>query len=84
MQRVTIGSLRHARSRTLAFTLLAALASASCAVAAELPSQNKKPKPPEAVKHCDVAGSPGVLAANGVCIRISGSISAGVNAQQVK
>ena len=46
--------------------------------AAELPSQNKKPKPAEALKHCDVAGSPGVMAANGVCVRLSGYVSAGI------
>ena len=53
--------------------------------AAELPSQNnKRTKPPEALKHCNVAGYPGVQAANGVCVRLSGYISAGFNAGQIK
>jgi hypothetical protein len=52
--------------------------------AAELPSQGKKAKSPEALKHCNIAGSPGVLAASGVCVRLSGYISAGFNAGQIK
>jgi hypothetical protein len=52
--------------------------------AAELPSQGKKAKSPEAPKHCNIAGSPGVLAANGVCVRLSGYISAGFSAGQIK
>jgi hypothetical protein len=63
-------------------TLLALPAALS---AAELPSQNnKKTKPPEAVKHCNVAGSPGVLAANGVCVKLSGYISADFGAGRLK
>ena len=52
--------------------------------AAELPSQIKKPKPPEAAKHCNVAGSPGVVAANGVCMKLSGYISASFSAGRLK
>jgi hypothetical protein len=43
---------------------------------AELPSQIKKSKPADSQKHCNIAGYPGVLAANGVCVRLSGFISA--------
>jgi hypothetical protein len=62
--------------------ILAALAMA--AGAAELPSGNKKTKPPEALKHCNISGSPGVLAADGVCVRLSGYVSAGFSARQIK
>jgi hypothetical protein len=71
--------------RSIACGLVAALALGGSAGAAELPSQsNKKTKPPEALKHCNVAGYPGVLAANGVCVRLSGYVSAGFNAGQIK
>ncbi len=73
--------------RCLAFALVAALLGAVAGHAAELPAQNaqnKKPKQPEPVRHCDVAGSPGILAANGVCVRMSGYISTGVGAGQLK
>ncbi len=67
---------------------LAALASFPCAGgAAELPSQAKKPKPPEtarAVETCNIGGVVGVVAANGVCVRLSGYISVGVAAGTVK
>jgi hypothetical protein len=69
--------------RWIAFALAAMLAGAP-AGAAELPAQSKKPKRPEAVQHCDIAGLPGVLAADGVCVRISGSISARVGGGQLK
>ena len=55
--------------------------------AAELPSQPKKPKPPEAaqaMKKCNVAGITGVLAANGVCVKLGGYISTGVSVGQIK
>jgi hypothetical protein len=70
--------------RWISFAVAAALAGATAAGAAELPAQSKKPKRAESVQHCDVAGSPGVLAANGICVRISGSISARVSARQLK
>ena len=63
-------------------TLLALPAALS---AAELPSQNnKKTKPPATVKHCNVAGSPGVLTTNGVCVRLSGYISGDFGAGGLK
>ncbi len=54
--------------------------------AAELPSQARKAKPPEtaAAKKCNIGGIAGVVAANGVCVRLSGSISASFGAAQLK
>ena len=51
--------------RWVAFALAAALLGATAGQAAELPSQrhSDKPKQAEAAKKCNVAGSPGVLAA---------------------
>ena len=57
------------------FVILAVLAFPAALPAAELPSQKTKPRPAEALKHCDVAGSPGVLAANGLCVKVSGYVS---------
>jgi len=63
-------------------------ASASAGRAAELPSQPKKPKPPpeaaQAMKKCNVGGITGVLAANGVCVKLGGYISTGVSVGQIK
>ncbi len=64
--------------RWVAFALAAALFGAAAGQAAELPSQRgqaNKPKKAEAARTCDIAGNPGVLAANGVCVRLSGYIS---------
>ena len=69
--------------RTFALAILAVLALPSALAAAELPSQNKKARA-EAVRHCDIGGSPGVLAANGVCVRVSGYVSAGFGAGRLK
>ncbi len=52
--------------------------------AAELPSQARRVKHAKSVKHCNIAGSPGILAANGVCVRISGYVSAGFGAGQTR
>jgi hypothetical protein len=73
-----------AADRWIALAILTALALPTALSAAELPSQNKKPKPPEAVKHCDIAGSPGVLAGNGVCVKLSGYISGQFSAGKLK
>jgi hypothetical protein len=73
--------------RSIACAILGVLALPTALPAAELPSQNdqsKKPKPAEAVKHCNIAGSPGVQAPNGVCVRLSGYISTGFSAGQLK
>jgi hypothetical protein len=68
-----------AEPRGIAFAVLAVLVSSTVLAAAELPSHARKPKHPEAVKHCNVAGWPGVLAANGICVKMSGYVSAGFN-----
>ena len=65
--------------RRLACALAAALLAAAAGQAAELPAQSKKPTKAEPAKTCDVAGNPGVLAANGVCVRLSGYISSQVS-----
>ncbi len=72
------------RFRTLAFAALALGAFALAGKAAELPSTPKKAKPPEGAKKCDIGGMPGVLAANGVCVRLSGYVSAAVGGGNVK
>ncbi len=63
--------------RSVAFALAGAVVAAIAGQAAELPSQRHadKPKQAEAAKKCNVAGFPGVLASNGVCVRLSGYVS---------
>ena len=70
------------RSRACIFAV--ALLGMNLADAAELPSQMNRARPPEALKHCNIGGSVGVLAANGVCVRVSGYASAAVGGGQVK
>lgn len=73
--------------RWAALALAAALLDAAAGQAAELPSQRgqtNKPKQAEPAKTCDIAGNPGVLAANGVCVRFSGYISSQFTAGQLK
>jgi hypothetical protein len=73
--------------RCFAFALVTALLGAIAGQAAELPAQNaqrKKPKQAEAVRRCDIAGSPGILAPDGVCVRMSGNISTGVSTGQLR
>ena len=67
----------------LACALAVALLAATSGQAAELPAQNKKPTKAEPAKACDIAGNPGVLAANGVCVRLSGYISSQVSGGQL-
>ena len=72
--------------RWVAFALAAALLGAAAGQAAELPSQRgqtNKPKKAEPARTCDIAGNPGVLAANGVCVRLSGYISSQFTAGQL-
>ena len=71
-------------NRSIVCGFIAAMMVVASVAAAELPSQNKKAKPSEALKHCNIGGSPGVLAANGVCVRLSGYISAGFTGGQIK
>jgi hypothetical protein len=70
--------------RWFACALAAAVLGAIAGQAAELPAQSKKPTKVEAVKKCDIAGNPGVLAANGVCVRLSGYISSQVSGGNVR
>ncbi|MGH6797355.1 MAG: hypothetical protein ACREDI_03105 [Roseiarcus sp.] len=73
--------------RWVAFALAGAFLGAAAGQAAELPSQRghtNKPKQAEPAKTCDIAGAPGVLAANNVCVRISGYISSQFSARQLK
>jgi len=72
------------RSIGWVIAIFMALTAAAAASAAELPAHAKRSKPPEAAKKCNVGGIPGVLAANNVCVRMSGYISAGFNAGQIK
>ena len=65
--------------------LCAAFVCASGAGAAELPSRSKGARPPEPkAQACEMSGEPGVLLANGTCIRISGYASTGVATRDVK
>jgi hypothetical protein len=72
--------------RWVAFGLAGAVVAATAGQAAELPSQRHadKPKQAEAARKCNVAGSPGVLAGDGVCIRFSGYVSSQFSAGQLK
>ena len=70
-----------------ALATAAALLGTAAAQAAELPSQRgqtHKAKETEAAKTCNIAGNPGVLAANGVCVRFSGYVSSQFTAGQLK
>ena len=73
-----------ALNRSIVWGFLAAMTLANASAAAELPTQEKKPKAPQAAKHCNIAGSPGIEAANGICVRLSGYISGGFNAAHDK
>jgi hypothetical protein len=72
--------------RWVASALVAALLGAAAAQAAELPSQRHadKPKQAEAAKKCNVAGSPGILAGDGVCVRFSGYVTSQFGGGQLK
>jgi hypothetical protein len=72
--------------RQIAIGLVAALLSASAGHAAELPSQHHtdKMKGAEGAKKCNVAGSPGVVAGNGVCVRLSGYVASQFGGGQLK
>ncbi len=73
--------------RWIAFALAGAVLAATAGQAAELPSQRgqrDKSKKTEYVTPCNVAGSAGVLAADGVCVRISGYVSSQFGAGQLR
>ncbi len=63
--------------RRIGFVFVAIFLGATAVPAAELPSQRHSDKPTqaEAAKKCNIAGSPGVLAGNGVCVRLSGYVT---------
>jgi hypothetical protein len=69
--------------RWFACALAATVLGATAVRAAELPSQSKKPTKAEPAKKCDVAGNPGMLTANGVCVRFSGYVSSQFSAGQM-
>ncbi len=71
--------------RRIGFVLAAIVLGAAAVQAAELPSQRHSDKPTqaEAAKKCNVAGSPGVLAGNGVCVRLSGYLTSQFGAGQL-
>jgi hypothetical protein len=65
----------------------AALLGAITVQAAELPSQRgqtHKSKRTEAARTCNIAGNPGVLMENGVCVRLSGYMSSQFSAGQLR
>ena len=75
------------RVGSIAIAALALAAFTSTAPAAELPSQGKKATPPqrsEAARKCNVVGMAGVVAANGACVRLSGFVTGGFAAGQLK
>jgi hypothetical protein len=80
-------SKRDVARRVATFAAVALAVSVSFAAAAELPSQAKKGKAepaPQAQRTCNVGGISGVLTADGVCVRLSGYVSTGVAAGQLK
>lgn len=80
-------SKRDAARRLATFAAVALSVSVSLAAAAELPSQGKKGKPDapsHAEKTCNVGGVSGMLTADGVCVRLSGYVSTGLAAGQLK
>ena len=68
-------ALNGPKEASLYKPLVVLLAFASTTNAAELPSRDAKP-PPTKAKRCEIAGQPGLLAADGqTCIRVSGYFS---------
>jgi hypothetical protein len=73
--------------RCVAFALTTTVVAVITAQAAELPSQRghgDKSKKAEYVTPCNVAGSTGVLASDGICVRFSGYVSSKFGASQLK
>ena len=63
---------------------LCALLWACGAGAAELPSRSAKAKPEDKAQTCEIGGAQGLLLANGTCVRVSGYVSSGVEAGNLK
>src|ERR1700679_91951 len=81
-----VGSFMIIR-RWVVWALVGAVVTATAGQAAELPSQHgqtDKSKKTEYVTPCNVAGSPGILASDGVCVRFSGYVSSKFGASQLK
>jgi hypothetical protein len=73
--------------RWVGFALAGSIVAAIAAQAAELPSQRgqtDKPKKAEHVTPCNVAGTPGILASDGVCVRFTGYVSSQFSGGQLK
>jgi hypothetical protein len=73
--------------RRVTLALVGAIAAATAGQAAELPSQRgqtDKSKKTEYVTPCNVAGSAGILASDGVCVRFSGYVSSKIGGGQPK
>ena len=76
--------------RRVGFILVAALSgqavfSSSVGQAAELPSQHHTDKSKnEEARKCNIAGSPGIVAGNGVCVKLSGYVTSQFGAGQLK
>src|SRR5271156_3094903 len=73
--------------RWVTLALVGAVVTATAGQAAELPSQRgqtDKSKKTEYVTPCNVAGSPGILASDGVCVRFTGYVSSKFGASQLK
>lgn len=73
-----------AMNRSILCGFVVAISLVGSVAAAELPSQSKKARPPDGLKHCNIGGVAGVWAANGVCVRMGGYISAGSAAGHIK
>ena len=73
--------------RCVTLALVGAVVTATAGRAAELPSQRGqtyKSKKTEYVTPCNVAGSAGILASDGVCVRFSGYVSSKFGGGQPK
>jgi hypothetical protein len=79
-----IGTKLMVIARWFGCALTASFLVANAARAAELPAQSKNPTKAEPAKKCDIAGNPGVLAANGICVRLSGYVSSQFSGGQLK
>jgi hypothetical protein len=62
--------------------VLAITTTSMVAAAAELPTMRSAP--PQHAQICHVGGMTGVIAAGGLCVKVSGSVTAGVEAASLK
>ena len=73
--------------RCVTLALVGAVVTTTAGQAAELPSQRgqtDKSKKTEYVTPCNVGGSAGILASDGICVRFSGYVSSKVGGGQPK